>query len=107
MNLRKLSIDGRPSSMALTMEAKLSPVKMTSAPLWLIGAGDAHRHADVGLAQGGRVVHAVARHGHDLAARWKAATSLSLCSGAMRAQNQFVIQRGAQASSSIASTSAR
>ena len=32
-----------------------------------LGAGDAHGHADVGPPQRGRVVHAVAGHGHDVA----------------------------------------
>ena len=31
-----------------------------------VGAGDAHGHADVGLAQGRSVVDAVAGHGHDV-----------------------------------------
>ena len=34
-----------------------------------VGAGDAHRHADVGGLQRGRIVHAVAGHGDDRAAR--------------------------------------
>ena len=34
-----------------------------------VGAGDAHGHADVGLLERGRVVHAVAGHGDDVAAR--------------------------------------
>ena len=32
-----------------------------------VGAGDAHRHADVGALQARRVVHAVAGHRHDMA----------------------------------------
>ena len=32
-----------------------------------LGAGDAHRHSDVRLPQGGSVVDPIARHGHDVA----------------------------------------
>ena len=42
---------------------------MSAVSLRHVGAGDAHRHADVGALQGGRIVHAVARHRHDLPAR--------------------------------------
>ena len=36
-------------------------------PLGDLGAGDAHRHADVGLLEGRRIVHAVAGHRDDVA----------------------------------------
>ena len=70
MNLVRLSKTPRPSSTAASMEAKLSSVRiMSAASFGHVGAGDAHRDADVGLLERGRVVHAVAGHGDDVAAR--------------------------------------
>ncbi len=50
-----------------------------------VRAGDAHGHADVSLAQGRRVVDAVAGHGHDRAPPRQASTMRSFCSGLVRA----------------------
>ena len=69
MNFWMLSKMPRPSSTALTIEAKLSSVStMSDASLRHVGAGDAHGDADIGRLHGRRVVHAVAGHGHDFAA---------------------------------------
>ena len=58
----------RPSSTAATIVAKLSSASTMSAASFDTSVpGDAHRDADVGLLQRGRVVDAVARHGHDVA----------------------------------------
>ena len=46
-----------------------------------LGAGDAHGHADVGLAQGRGVVDAVAGHGHDVAAALQRAHDADLVLG--------------------------
>ena len=46
-----------------------------------LGAGDAHGHADVGPTQGGRVVHPVAGHGHDVAAALQRAHDADLVLG--------------------------
>ena len=63
MYLTRLSYNARPSSTALTIVAKLSSVRiMTAASLDDVGAGDAHRHADVRLLERRRVVDAVAGH---------------------------------------------
>ena len=56
----------RPSRIALTIVAKLSSARiMSAASLRDVGAGDAHRDADVGGLQRRRVVHAVAGHRDD------------------------------------------
>ena len=55
----------RPSSTAATMVAKLSSASHHVGGFFgHVRAGHAHRHADVGSLQRGRVVDAVARHRH-------------------------------------------
>ena len=60
----------RPSSTAATIDGEVV-VGQHDVGRFLgdVGAGDAHRHADVGGLQRGRVVHAVAGHGDDRAVR--------------------------------------
>ena len=76
-----------PRATAATMLAKLSSARtMSEASRVTSVPGPAHRDADVGLAQRGRVVDAVAGHRHDRAARLPArARSRSLSSGVARA----------------------
>ena len=62
-----LSKTARPSSMALTMLAKLSSVRiMSAASLATSVPRDTHGHADIGDLQGRCVVHSVAGHGYDV-----------------------------------------
>ena len=69
VKLTMLAYTPRPSRTADTMVAKLSSVRtMRGGFLGHLRPGHAHRDADVGLAQGGRVVDAVAGHGDHLAA---------------------------------------
>ena len=57
----------RPSSTAATMEAKLSSVRVIAAASLVTSVpGDAHGDTDVGLLQGGCVIHPVPRHRHDV-----------------------------------------
>ena len=51
-----------------------------------VGAGDAHRHADVGRLQRRGVVHAVAGHRHDLAVARSAPGRSAACARARRAR---------------------
>ena len=46
-----------------------------------VGPRAAHGHADIGLAQGGRVVDAVARHGHEVPALLQATHDAQLVGG--------------------------
>jgi hypothetical protein len=71
-----------------------------------VGAGASHGDADVGLAQRGGVVDAVAGDGDDLAVGLQGATMRSLCSGATRANTSTSTMRRASSASSQASISA-
>ena len=83
----------RPSSTAATIVEKLSSAStMSLAPL-ATAVPDAHRHADIGSLERGRVVDAVARHRHHLAAVLQHPTSCSLCVGSVREKRHADVRR--------------
>ena len=82
-----LSKIARPSSMAATMELKLSSVKNHARGFFGdVVAAQSHGDADVGFLERRRVVDAVAGDGDDLAHLFEVETMRSLCSGATRAK---------------------
>ena len=64
---------------------------MSAACARHVGPVLAHRDADVGLAQRGRVVHAVARHRHDVPARLKARDDAELLLGGHPGEDAHVL----------------
>ena len=88
----------RPSSTAATMVAKLSSRSVIAGRFLAdVGAGDAHRDADVGLLERRRVVHAVAGHRDDVAALLPCRRRRAACRPATRARRRRCPRPGVRA----------